>query len=126
MTWASNVQAVTLFIDDLEVAREFYGRAFDKDVYFQNDDSVVFEFGPVLINLLLRRQADELIAPATVGMPGAGVQVQFTISVDDVDAVALALTERGVTLLRGPEDRPWGIRTATFQDPFGHTWEIAS
>ena len=31
----------------------------------------------------------------------------------------------GVTLLNGPMDRPWGIRTASFSDPGGHIWEIA-
>jgi uncharacterized glyoxalase superfamily protein PhnB len=30
-----------------------------------------------------------------------------------------------VSLLNGPIDRPWGMRTATFADPDGHIWEIA-
>ena len=33
---------------------------------------------------------------------------------------------RGATLLNGPIDRPWGIRTAAFRDPAGHVWELAS
>ena len=37
-----------------------------------------------------------------------------------------ALAERGVALLNGPVDRPWGIRTAAFADPAGHVWEIAA
>ncbi|WP_435808255.1 VOC family protein [Streptomyces antibioticus] len=44
---------------------------------------------------------------------------------DDVDAMCKELTSRGVTLLNGPMDRPWGIRTASFKDPGGHIWEIA-
>jgi uncharacterized glyoxalase superfamily protein PhnB len=51
--------------------------------------------------------------------------VQFTIDVDDVDATAANLQGRGVKLLNGPMDRPWGIRTASFQDPAGHIWEFA-
>jgi lactoylglutathione lyase len=43
-----------------------------------------------------------------------------------VDAMAAELTSRGVELLNGPMDRPWGIRTASFRDPGGHIWEIAS
>lgn len=35
------------------------------------------------------------------------------------------LAARGVALLNGPMDRPWGIRTASFRDPGGHIWEIA-
>jgi uncharacterized glyoxalase superfamily protein PhnB len=45
--------------------------------------------------------------------------------VDDVDATAAELKRRGVELLNGPTDRPWGIRTASFPDPGGHIWEIA-
>ncbi len=35
------------------------------------------------------------------------------------------LDRRGVALLNGPVDRPWGVRTAAFADPSGHVWEIA-
>jgi len=27
---------------------------------------------------------------------------------------------RGVALLNGPMNRPWGVRTASFADPGGH------
>jgi uncharacterized glyoxalase superfamily protein PhnB len=55
----------------------------------------------------------------------AGSRLQFTIEVDDVDAICAQLAARGVELLNGPMDRPWGPRTASFQDPGGHIWEIA-
>jgi uncharacterized glyoxalase superfamily protein PhnB len=42
-----------------------------------------------------------------------------------VDAVSSELAGRGVRLLSGPADRPWGMRTVTFADPGGHIWEIA-
>jgi uncharacterized glyoxalase superfamily protein PhnB len=45
--------------------------------------------------------------------------------VDDVDETCEELQRRGVVLLNGPMDRPWGIRTASFLDPAGHIWEIA-
>lgn len=51
--------------------------------------------------------------------------MQFTLPVDDVDAMCEELAARGVTLLNGPMDRPWGIRMASFRDPGGHIWEIA-
>jgi uncharacterized glyoxalase superfamily protein PhnB len=60
-----------------------------------------------------------------VAEPAAGSRVQFTIDVDDVDAMCAELASRGVELLNGPMDRPWGIRTAAFRDPAGHIWEIA-
>jgi catechol 2,3-dioxygenase-like lactoylglutathione lyase family enzyme len=54
-----------------------------------------------------------------------GRRLRFTISVDDADAACAELTARGVTLLNGPVDRPWGQRTAAFADPAGHVREIA-
>jgi uncharacterized glyoxalase superfamily protein PhnB len=51
--------------------------------------------------------------------------VVFTFTVDDVDAMCGELIGRGVQLLNGPMNRPWGIRTASFLDPNGYIWEIA-
>ena len=70
-------------------------------------------------------QAPGLIRPAIVAGPEAGSRVQFTIQVSDVDAICAELRHRGVELLNGPMDRPWGVRTASFRDPSGHIWEIA-
>ena len=47
------------------------------------------------------------------------------MAVDDVDAVAGELVGRGATLISGPADQPWGIRTVTFSDPAGYVWELA-
>ena len=78
------------------------------------------------INLLRSSAAGELVEPAGVGAPDSGSRVLLTITVDDVDAVCAELERRGVRLLNGPIDRPWGVRTAAFADPAGHTWEIAT
>jgi lactoylglutathione lyase len=120
-----DIGAVTLFVDDLGASKQFYQNTFDLPVYYEDEHSAVFQFGSVLINLLDVAQADTLIAPSPVGTSGAGARSQFTIHVSDVDAVCATLTERGVTLLNGPMNRPWGIRTAAFADPSGHIWEIA-
>jgi catechol 2,3-dioxygenase-like lactoylglutathione lyase family enzyme len=124
-TWPGGVSAITLFVEDLGAAKEFYDRAFGLPTYFEDSNSAVYNFGNTLINLLEIAEAPSLIGPAKVAAPDAGSRVQFTIDVDDVDATAAELARRGVTLLNGPIDRPWGIRTASFQDPGGHIWEIA-
>ena len=85
----------------------------------------VFGFAATLINLLQVEQAPGLVEPAAVAPRDAGVRFQFTLGVDDVDATCEELERRGVELLNGPIDRPWGIRTASFRDPGGHIWEIA-
>jgi lactoylglutathione lyase len=123
--WATGVSAITLFVDDLDAAKEFYGRAFDLPVTYEDEASAVFSFGPTLVNLLKADEAHALIAPAAVANAASGARMQLTVTVDDVDAVCETLRGRGVELLNGPMDRPWGIRTAAFQDPAGHVWEVA-
>jgi catechol 2,3-dioxygenase-like lactoylglutathione lyase family enzyme len=125
MTWPKGIFAITLFVEDLAAAREFYQRVFGLPIHFEDDVSVVFDFGGTLVNLLQATEAPELIGPAVVAPPEVGSRFQFTLNVDDVDTVCAELTARGVELLNGPIDRPWGIRTATFRDPGGHIWEIA-
>jgi len=94
-------------------------------VKFEDDDSAVFDFGNTIINLLRTTAARELIEPAVVASREGGSRLQLTIQVDDVDATSAELATRGVELLNGPMNRPWGVRTASFSDPGGHIWEIA-
>jgi catechol 2,3-dioxygenase-like lactoylglutathione lyase family enzyme len=123
--WPGSISAITLFVEDLEAAKRFYREVFELPVVFEDDNSTVFRFGETLINLLKISEAPGLVEPATVATRDAGVRFQFTLGVKDVDAMCKELKERGVDLLNGPMDRPWGIRTASFRDPGGHIWEIA-
>ena len=116
---------MTLFTDDVAAATTFYVRSLGLDVVFRDDVSVVLQLGELLVNLLDLSQAPILVAPATVASAADGCRVVLTIPVPDVDETCRELTAQGVTLLNGPMDRPWGIRTASFQDPSGHVWEIA-
>lgn len=124
-SWPKGIFAITLFVENLEEAKEFYQRAFGLPVDYEDANSAVFRFGSTLINLLKITEADELIQPAQVAKRESGTRSLFTIRVEDVDAMCTELLSRGVKLLNGPIDRPWGIRTASFMDPAGHIWEIA-
>jgi catechol 2,3-dioxygenase-like lactoylglutathione lyase family enzyme len=124
-SWPGSIRAITLFVEDLQAARQFYAEVFGLPVKFEDENSAVFDFGNTIINLLKTTAASELIRPATVATREAGSRLQLTIEVDDVDAICAQLAARGVELLNGPMDRPWGPRTASFQDPGGHIWEIA-
>ncbi len=125
MSELNKIFATTLFIADLERSKSFYSAAFEKTPVYEDANSVVFQFGESLINLLVEREAPELIAPAIVATQESGSRVQFTIQVDDVDAHAARLNKLGIPLVNGPMDRPWGIRTLLFADPDGHLWEFA-
>jgi catechol 2,3-dioxygenase-like lactoylglutathione lyase family enzyme len=120
-----SVGAITLFVEDPQRSKAFYEKAFDVPVIFEDENSAVFQFENTIINLLATPAAHELIAPAPVGGPDVGARAQFTIWVEDANAVIAELSNRGVELLNGPIDREWGMRTAAFTDPDGHVWEVA-
>ena len=124
-SWPRGIGAITLFVEDLQATKQFYREVFGLPVTFEDDASAVFKFGDTLINLLKTTAARELIEPAAVASREVGARFQFTLEVEDVDAMCAELATRGVKLLNGPMDRPWGIRTASFRDPGGHIWEIA-
>ena len=126
MSWSlKSVDFITLFVEDLEQSKTFYQEVFGLPLAFEDQSSAVFRFANAGINLLKVDAARELIEPASVASREAGSRLVFTVGVDDVDAVCAELAERGVVLLNGPMNRPWGIRTASFSDPAGQIWEIA-
>ena len=122
--WPKAINAITLFVEDLAAAKQFYQEVFGLSVVFEDPDSAVFKIGSMLVNLLKATAAVELVEPARVASRNAGPRMAFTIHVEDVDATCALLAARGVKLLNGPMDRPWGVRTASFMDPGGHVWEI--
>jgi catechol 2,3-dioxygenase-like lactoylglutathione lyase family enzyme len=124
--WPGGIAAITLFVEDLETSRRFYQEVFVLPVFYEDESSAVFKFGETLVNLLRVSEAPSLVEPAEVAGPDAGARCQFTLGVTDVDAMCVELKARGVELLNGPMDRPWGVRTASFRDPGGHIWEIAA
>jgi catechol 2,3-dioxygenase-like lactoylglutathione lyase family enzyme len=124
-TWAKNIFAITLFTEDLAASKQFYQNVFGLSLVFEDPNSAVFQIGDTLINVLDIRAAGELVEPAKVAHRDSGSRLVFTVHVDDVDALSAELTSRGATLINGPMDRPWGVRTASFSDPGGHIWEIA-
>jgi catechol 2,3-dioxygenase-like lactoylglutathione lyase family enzyme len=121
----ANIDAITLFTEDLASTKTFYQEVFGLPVVYEDANSAVFRFGNTVINLLAVTAAPELIEPGAVARPDAGSRFVLTVGVDDVDAVCAELAERSAELLNGPMNRPWGIRTASFADPGGHIWEIA-
>lgn len=115
-----SVGAITLFVDDPKRSKAFYEQVFDAADIYEDENSAVFRFENTIVNLVV--DPAELIEPAPVG---SGTTAMYTFFVDDCDAAVHELRGRGVELLNGPVDRPWGVRTAAFADPDGYAWEVA-
>jgi catechol 2,3-dioxygenase-like lactoylglutathione lyase family enzyme len=118
--------ALTLLSENLAESKNFYGKGLGLTVVYEDDVSAVYRCGQTVINLLADSQANELLEPAKLAPVNSGVRAVYTLRCSDVDAAVSELAAAGVELLNGPIDRPWGVRTASFQDPSGHTWELAN
>ena len=71
-SWAQRVFAITLVVEDLDAAREFYGRAFELPEHYYSGDSAVFKFGDLLINLLEADKGPGLLDPVAVAPSSRG------------------------------------------------------
>lgn len=121
----TSVGAITLFVEDPQRSKMFYEEVFGAPAIYEDESSVAFRFDNLIVNLLARPAAQELIEPGKVGEAVDGARFQLTIWVDDADAICEQLATPGVELLNGPMNREWGMRTASFTDPDGHIWEVA-
>jgi uncharacterized glyoxalase superfamily protein PhnB len=61
-------------------------------------------------------------SPESVG----GTSVTLHLYVDDTDAVYERAVAAGATAIMPPADTFWGDRYAKIDDPFGHSWAIAT
>jgi lactoylglutathione lyase len=120
------IGVVEMFYPDLAAAKAYYQDVFGLEVDQEDDTSVSFRFGDLLIILLTMDSGAELVEPVPVAPAGGGARACFTIGVPDVDAVCRDLAERGFEPVNGPVDRPWGPRAAYFADPGGYIYEFAS
>ena len=122
--WEKRIFAVNLIVGDLERSKTFYREVFGLAPLDEEEDLAIFRLGDTFF--ALRHDPSRQAGPGDeylrLAQKGVG---QFAIVVEDVDAVRAELEEHGVTVISGPADRDWGMRTLTFADPGGYTWGIA-
>jgi catechol 2,3-dioxygenase-like lactoylglutathione lyase family enzyme len=121
--WEKRIGAINLIVGDLERSKAFYRDVFGLHLQHEDEETAMFRFKDTYV--FLQRGSAQQDGPDGDALRLAKTGVgQFVIFVDDVDAVGAELDEHGVTMISGPADREWGMRTLTFADPGGHTWEI--
>jgi catechol 2,3-dioxygenase-like lactoylglutathione lyase family enzyme len=99
----------------MDASREFYGRLGFEEV--MNLGWVVTLASP-----------DNPTAQVTLVTTdaGAGVQPDFSVEVDDVDAAYAALTAGGAEIVRTIRDESWGVRRFFVRDPSGRVVNVLS
>jgi catechol 2,3-dioxygenase-like lactoylglutathione lyase family enzyme len=122
-SWEKKIGAINLIVGDLERSKAFYRDVFGLPLQHEDEDTAMFRFGDTYV-FLQRGAADrDGLSGDVLSLAQKGVG-QFVMFVEDADAVRAELDEGEVTIISGPADRDWGMRTLTLADPGGYTWEI--
>jgi len=80
------------------------------------------EIGDSVIMLADEFPEMQALSPKTLG----GTPVSFCIYVEDIDARFQQAIAAGGRETRPVKDQFYGDRSGTFEDPFGHTWTLAT
>ena len=127
MAQLNSVSVITLFVENQLRSKEFYERVFEVAAVDEDESTIIFRFDNLFLRLLTRARAEkETLGKVTLAESNAGASSQPAIFVEDTDALCAELAERGVSIVYGPVDRPWGVRNAAFRDPDGHVWVLSS
>jgi PhnB protein len=116
-----------LFVDGGAKAIEFYKKAFgaEERMRMPGPDGKLMH-AEIQIGNSVIMLADAMPAPSETRDPRAlkGTSVSILLYVDDVDAWAKRAQAAGIKVVRPVEDQFYGDRAGTFEDPFGHYWDI--
>ena len=122
--WEKQIMAINLIVGDLDRSTAFYTKVFGMPPRHEDEDTAMFRFKDTYVFLQRGQAHKDATASEVLDLAEKGVG-QFAIIVEDVDAVRAELREHEVAVISDPGDRDWGMRTMTFADPGGYTWEIA-
>ena len=117
-----------LAVDDAAAAIDFYGRAFGAKERVRMagpGDSVMhaeLEIGDSLLMLSDPFPQASTKPPKELG----GTSASIFMYVEDIDSMYKQAIDAGATSLMEPDDMFWGDRFGSVQDPFGHSWTIAT
>lgn len=114
----------SITVDDLPASRSWYGDVLGFHVADE------YEMDGVVRSLRLVAGSVEVILNQDDGAKGRdrtkGQGFSFNLeTVQDVDALASRIEEAGGALESPVEDKPWGVRSFSIQDPDGFLWVIS-
>lgn len=120
------ISLVTLGVDDVERAVEFYRDGLGLPVYDRTDEVAFFDLDGAWLSVFSRTSlaADAGVSAESGGF--AGVTLAHNVSTrEEVDDVLRTAVDAGAELVKAAEDTNWGGYSGYFADPDGHLWEVA-
>ncbi|TDD90016.1 VOC family protein [Saccharopolyspora karakumensis] len=117
-----------LFVDDANAAIDFYCRVLGATermrMPMQSGKIAHAEIAVGDAVIMLADEAPDMGArsPKSIG----GTPTMLYVYVEDVDQVFHEAVQSGATVLNSVENRFYGDRSGEFEDPFGHSWSIAT
>ncbi len=120
-----------LSVKDAKAASDFYARALGaREVYRMEMPDGRIGHAELQIGSSRIMLADETpgMADAVNASPRTlhGTTVAFMIYLDDVDARFAQAIAAGGVVKRPVDDKFYGDRSGTFEDPYGHIWTLAT
>jgi len=117
-----------LIVDGANAAIDFYCSVLGANERMRMDgpDGKVghaeLEIGNSVVMLADEHPEMDAVGPRTIG----GTPVSMHVYVEDADSVFTKALEAGAKGLRPMEDKFYGDRMGSFEDPFGHHWHVAT
>ena len=117
-----------LSLDDAAGAIEYYKQAFGakERVRMDTPDGRIghaeIEIGDSLVMLADTFPESSTKPPSELG----GTTTSIFMYVEDVDAVVKRAVDAGATVTMEVADQFWGDRFGSINDPFGHSWSLAT
>ena len=117
-----------IIVDDAKAAIEFYKNAFGASEVLRLDSPdgkiahAEVKIGDSHVMLADEHPEFGAVGPKTVG----GSPVSLLIYCDDADAMFAQAIAAGATEKRPIQDQFYGDRSGVVEDPFGHSWSIAT
>lgn len=110
-----------IFARQMPAMREFYGAVLGFPLHRELGSKwVEYRVGSNILALTERGALfDDPLPPVGV----LSLQLAFRVAPGEVVTCANTLKERGVNIVSGPTDQPWGHRTLFFRDPDGNVLE---
>jgi lactoylglutathione lyase len=116
------IDYTVIFARDMPAMRTFYGTTLGFPLHKELSQKwIEYRIGANILALTVRGALFDDPPPPAGAL---SLQMAFRVAPDEVATCASTLKERGVKIVSGPTDQPFGHRTLFFRDPDGNVLEI--